>query len=123
MLEGDLIILPLRMESLSDKPSLLEKLQIAEYAAIQELTIRAAKRGQAVMCSGANLIVKREVWLECEKDLHFEIPSGDDMFLLEAVKRCSYSVFVMYRLWSLLAPCRLVLESLAIVFYFGTQFV
>jgi cellulose synthase/poly-beta-1,6-N-acetylglucosamine synthase-like glycosyltransferase len=75
------------MESLSEKPSLLEKLQMAEYAAIQELTMRSAKRGKAVMCSGANLIVKREVWLECEKDLHFEIPSGDDMFLLEAIKR------------------------------------
>ena len=83
----DLIILPLRMESLSDKPTLLERLQIAEYAAIQELTMRTAKSGKAVMCSGANLIVRREVWLECEKDLHFEIPSGDDMFLLEAVKR------------------------------------
>ena len=83
----DLVILPLKMESLSDKPSLLERLQIAEYAAIQELTMRSAKKDQAVMCSGANLIVKREVWLECEKDLHFEIPSGDDMFLLEAVKR------------------------------------
>ena len=94
-IQSDLIILPLRMESLSDKPSLLEKLQIAEYAAIQELTIRAAKRGQAVMCSGANLIVKREVWLECEKDLHFEIPSGDDMFLLEAVKRRGYTVSVV----------------------------
>ena len=87
ILEGDLIILPLRMESLSDKPSLLERLQIAEYAAIQELTMRSAKKDQAVMCSGANLIVRREVWLACEKDLHFKIPSGDDMFLLEAVKR------------------------------------
>ncbi len=87
VLEGDLIILPLRMKSESPKPSLLEKLQIAEYAAIQELTMRSAKKDQAVMCSGANLIVKRAVWLECEKDLHFEIPSGDDMFLLEAVKR------------------------------------
>ena len=88
----DLIILPLRMESDSlllgrGRVGLLEKLQIAEYAAIQELTMRTAKRGKAVMCSGANLIVRREVWLECEKDLHFEIPSGDDMFLLEAVKR------------------------------------
>ena len=90
--KADLIILPLRMESLSDKPSLLERLQMAEYAAIQELTIRSGKKEQAVMCSGANLIVKREVWLECEKDLHFEIPSGDDMFLLEAVKRRGYKV-------------------------------
>ena len=95
LLEGDLIILPLRMESLSGKPSLLEKLQIAEYAAIQELTMRSAKKDQAVMCSGANLIVRREVWLECEKDLHFEVPSGDDMFLLESVKRRGYTVSVI----------------------------
>ena len=93
--EADLIILPLRMESLSDKPSILERLQIAEYAAIQELTMRTAQQGKAVMCSGANLIVKREVWLECEKDLHFEIPSGDDMFLLEAVKRRAYKISVI----------------------------
>ena len=95
VLDGDLIILPLRMESLSDKPSLLERLQIAEYAAIQELTMRSAKKDQAVMCSGANLIVKREVWLECEKELHPEIPSGDDMFLLEAVKRRGYKISVI----------------------------
>ncbi|MBR1381788.1 MAG: hypothetical protein IJ554_04875, partial [Paludibacteraceae bacterium] len=83
--DPDLIILPLRMESENAKPSLLEQLQIAEYAAIQELTMRTAKKNQAIMCSGANLIVRREVWLECENELHPEIPSGDDMFLLEAV--------------------------------------
>ena len=87
VLDGDLIILPLRMESENPKPSLLERLQITEYAAIQELTMRSAKKDQAVMCSGANLIVRREVWLDCEEELHPEIPSGDDMFLLEAIKR------------------------------------
>ncbi len=92
VLDGDLIILPLRMESENEKPSLLEKLQIAEYAAIQELTMVTAKKGKAVMCSGANLIVKREVWLECESEIHPEIPSGDDMFLLEAAKRKGYTV-------------------------------
>ena len=92
---SDLIILPLRMESERDKPSLLERLQIAEYAAIQELTMRTAKQGKAILCSGANLIVRREVWLACESDLHPEIPSGDDMFLLEAVKRRGYSVSVI----------------------------
>ncbi len=93
--DPDLIILPLRMESENAKPSLLEQLQIAEYAAIQELTMRTAKKGQAIMCSGANLIVRREVWLECEGELHPEIPSGDDMFLLEAVKRKGYTVGVI----------------------------
>ena len=95
LLDGDLIILPLRMESLFDNPSLLEKLQIAEYAAIQELTMRTAKRGHAVMCSGANLIVRREAWLACEPDLHPEIPSGDDMFLLEAMKKRGYKISVI----------------------------
>jgi hypothetical protein len=90
-----LVILPLKMESESDKPSLLEKLQIAEYAAIQELTMRTAKRGHAVMCSGANLIVRREAWLACEPDLHPEIPSGDDMFLLEAMKKRGYKIAVI----------------------------
>ena len=93
--DPDLIILPLRMESENAKPSLLEQLQIAEYAAIQELTMRTAKKDQAIMCSGANLIVRREVWLECENELHPEIPSGDDMFLLEAVKRKGYKIGVI----------------------------
>jgi len=90
-----LVILPLKMESVSEHPSLLEKLQIAEYAAIQELTIRTAKRGKPVMCSGANLIVRREAWLACEADLHPEIPSGDDMFLLESMKRRGYKIGVI----------------------------
>ena len=93
--EAGLIILPLKMESESDKPSLLEKLQIAEYAAIQELTMRTAKAGHAVMCSGANLIVRREAWLACEPDLHPEIPSGDDMFLLESMKKRGYQISVI----------------------------
>lgn len=98
--KADLIILPLRMESaLSFEgrggEGLLERLQIAEYAAIQELTMRTAKAGKAIMCSGANLIVKREVWLACEQDIHPEIPSGDDMFLLEAAKRRGYTIGVI----------------------------
>ena len=90
----DLLILPLRMESEREKPSLLERLQIAEYAAIQQLTIETAKRGHAVMCSGANLIAKRDRWLESYPDLHPEIPSGDDMFLLESFKRRGLNIAV-----------------------------
>ena len=91
---ADLLILPLRMESDREKPSLLERLQIAEYTAIQQLTIETAKRGHAVMCSGANLIAKRDRWLESYPDLHPEIPSGDDMFLLESFKRRGLKIAV-----------------------------
>ena len=93
--EADLIILPLRMESLANRPSLLERLQILEYAAIQELTMASASKGKAVMCAGANLIVRRQAWLECEAELHPEIPSGDDMFLLEAMKRRGMKIAVI----------------------------
>ena len=91
---ADLLILPLRMASENERPSLLERLQIAEYAAIQQLTIETAKRGHAVMCSGANLIAKRDRWLESYEDLHLEIPSGDDMFLLESFKRRGLKIAV-----------------------------
>lgn len=85
--DADLLILPLRMESEHINPTFLERLQIAEYAAIQQLTIETARRGRAVMCSGANMIVRRRRWLDSYEDLHLDIPSGDDMFLLESFKR------------------------------------
>ena len=57
--------------------------------------MRTAKAGKAVMCSGANLIVRRATWLACEPDFHPEIPSGDDMFLLEAMKKRGYKIAVI----------------------------
>ena len=84
MRDTDLLILPLRMTAPHN--TLIERLQVIEYAALQSLTIRSAKRGKAIMCSGANLLVRRDVWLEAEPHLHFDIPSGDDMFLLEYCK-------------------------------------
>lgn len=86
--EIDLLILPLRMEVEEGRnANLLERLQMAEYAAIQGLTIVSAKRWRPVMCSGANMIVRRGRWLESYADLHPELASGDDMFLLESFKR------------------------------------
>lgn len=84
----NLLILPLRMQTAPDHiPNLLERLQMAEYAAIQAITVFTAKHGHPVMCSSANLIVRRDRWLESYPDLHPELASGDDMFLLESFKR------------------------------------
>lgn len=89
-LDADLIILPLRMAEGSG--SLFCRLQQAEYAALQQVTMETAKKNRPVMCSGANLIVKRELWLEAYADLHPEVPSGDDMFLLETAKRRGWKI-------------------------------
>ncbi len=83
--DAEMLILPLRMTE--GKGSLLERLQQMEYAALQTLTLLSANNGSPVLCSGANLIVKRECWMESWDDLHADIPSGDDMFLLESFKR------------------------------------
>jgi len=83
--DADLLILPLHMQT--TQHTLIQRLQVIEYTALQALTIRTAKRGEAILCSGANLIVRRDVWLGAEPHLHPEIPSGDDMFLLEYCKR------------------------------------
>lgn len=81
----DLVILPLRMTH--GKGSILEELQCAEYCAIQTLTLWSAKIGHPVMCSSANMIVRRSTWLENYEALHPDIVSGDDMFYLEVCKR------------------------------------
>ena len=83
-LTADLTILPLRMTAGNGR--LIERLQQTEYVGIQALTLLSAERGRAVMCSGANLVVRRERWLESYDSLHPDMPSGDDMFLLESFK-------------------------------------
>lgn len=101
--DADLLILPLKMvESLDTRSAmrnqrqstLIQRLQVIEYSALQQLTIRTAKRGRAILCSGANLIVRRDVWLKAEPHLHPDIPSGDDMFLLEYCKRTGRKIAV-----------------------------
>lgn len=96
--DADLLILPLKMVESPLPPSsshpLIQRLQVIEYAALQQLTIRMAQRGTPILCSGANLIVRRDVWLQAEPHLHPEIPSGDDMFLLEYCKRTHRKIAV-----------------------------
>ena len=82
--DADLIILPLRMES---EHIVLRSLLTLEYAAIQSLTMLAAEKGHPVLCAGANMIVRRSAWEECVGAIRQDIPSGDDMFILEEMKR------------------------------------
>ncbi len=106
--DAEMLILPLRMKTADgEKPTLLERQQMAEYAAIQQLTLEAARRGHAVLCSGANLVVRRTAWLAVKDELHPEIPSGDDMFLLEALKRRGYKVVTLSTDYQIVAAERL----------------
>ena len=59
------------------------------------------------MCSGANLVVRRACWLKYYGDLHPELPSGDDMFLLESFKRHGLKIACidLYEATATVTPC------------------
>ncbi len=61
--------------------------QRIDYYSIEGTTHGSAQIGAPVMCSGANLAFSKAWYQQCLPFLHFDVPSGDDMFLLEATKR------------------------------------
>lgn len=58
-----------------------------EFSALQAITEATALAGHPVMCNAANMSFRREVYLRNVASLRPDLPSGDDMFLLQAVMR------------------------------------
>jgi poly-beta-1,6-N-acetyl-D-glucosamine synthase len=58
-----------------------------EFSALQAITESAIRAGRPVMCSAANMAVRKDVYLRHAGALRDDIASGDDVFLLHAVKR------------------------------------
>lgn len=73
--------------------TIFEKMQVLEHLSLIGSTAGSAAIGFPVMCNGANMAYEREAALEVEEKRHdFNIPSGDDMFLLEQfVKNYGYN--------------------------------
>ena len=80
-LKEDLVILPVIMKTGN---RLLEILQVNEWRYMQLLSKVSARLKMPMMCSGANLIFKRLVFLQHIKN-HRSVSSGDDLFLLAQV--------------------------------------
>lgn len=69
---------------LSPAGTFFEKIQVLEHLSLIGSTAGSAAIGFPVMCNGANMAYERLVALEIEKQRKdFNIPSGDDMFLME----------------------------------------
>lgn len=69
---------------LSPAENFFEKMQVLEHLSLIGSTAGSASIGFPVMCNGANMAYERKAALEVEKyRKDFNIPSGDDMFLLE----------------------------------------
>jgi len=81
--KSDLIIGPVAIQP---KNTLFEKLQQLEFLSLVSSGAGAAGIGQAIMCNGANLAFQKQTWLDNYTKLQTKSNSGDDIFLLHALK-------------------------------------
>ncbi len=86
---SELIIAPVAIE---DK----FPLQALEFQSLQAVTAAYALSGRPIMCNGANMAYKKTAWLGARGELHNETASGDDMFLLQAVKKSGGRISYLY---------------------------
>lgn len=79
-----LIAGPVRLTSLK---SFFGKFQELEFLSLQAVTAGTILSGNGTMCNGANMAFTKNAWLRSEKDLRFDIATGDDVFLLHSLKK------------------------------------
>lgn len=78
--EIDFIAAPLRVKTSNNR--MVERFLAMENLALQQLTYSSIETGKPLMCNGANMAYRKSVYLANENNLRFDIPSGDDTFLL-----------------------------------------
>jgi cellulose synthase/poly-beta-1,6-N-acetylglucosamine synthase-like glycosyltransferase len=79
----DLLILPITFTG----KSILQHLQIAEFACLIGTTAATADVKRALLCNGGNLAFKKALYQKAKANLHQETSSGDDIFLLHQAKK------------------------------------
>ncbi len=84
----DLIICPVQLEV---GHGFFRKFEELEFLSLQGVTAGSALAHRATMCNGANLAFPRQVYFNNSENLHDDIPSGDDIFLLQSIKKRSNS--------------------------------
>ncbi len=67
--------------------SVFEKMQALDFLSLTASGYGAAGIERPILCNGANLAFEKSVFWEFQNDFRYDIPSGDDMFLLQAVKK------------------------------------
>lgn len=65
---------------------IIGKFSELEFLSLQAVTAAAASSGYPVMCNGANLAFTRDVYTRHSPSIHFNLNTGDDIFLLHSLK-------------------------------------
>ncbi len=82
--KSDLIIGPV---AIHPAYTLFEKMQQLEFLSLVSSGAGAVGIGQAIMCNGANLAFQKQTWLDNFVKLQTKSNTGDDIFLLHALKK------------------------------------
>ncbi len=80
----DLIIGPVKNTESKD---IFLKIQALEFVSLVATGGAAAGAKMPILCNAANLAFTRETWMKSSSDMHDEEQSGDDIFLLQSVKK------------------------------------
>lgn len=90
--QADLIIAPVKFYR---GKSLFTRIQQLEFATLVGSGMGAAGAGMPVFCNAANMAFTKQAWLDSAGDLHEEVLSGDDVFLLHSIKKRKGKVAVL----------------------------
>ena len=71
--------------------------EILDLGSLQAVSAGSAMMGCTIMCNGANMIVRRDIYLEHISGIRTDIPSGDDMFMLHNIKAANGKIFYLFR--------------------------
>lgn len=83
-LPSDLLICPVKI---SERENFFQRIQALEFVSLVASGAGAAGIGTPILCNGANLAFTKQAWLNCQAELHKEELSGDDIFLLQSIKK------------------------------------
>lgn len=87
-----LLIMPVSMNAGN---SVWQQLQALEFISLAAVTAGSAAMDRPVMCNGANLAFRRDIWRNAFEDIHANEPSGDDMFFLISCKKKKEPVYYL----------------------------
>lgn len=83
---SDLLVCPVGIND-GNNSTAFSKLQQLEFSSLVASGAGAVGIRKPILCNGANLAFTKKAWLKSQKDLHAELISGDDVFLLLSIKK------------------------------------
>ena len=81
---------------IDDEKGIFNVIEKIEFASLQAVTTYSALLNNPIMCNGANLIIRRTTYLEYINSINTSIASGDDMFMLHALKKNRSKIDYLY---------------------------